>query len=58
MIKPDAMKNGHAGAIIDRIIKEGFRIVAMKLLNFRQKKPENFMPFIKKDPFTESLFNL
>ena len=30
MIKPDAMKNGHAGAILDKIIKGGFRIVALK----------------------------
>ncbi|RYG28804.1 MAG: nucleoside-diphosphate kinase, partial [Chitinophagaceae bacterium] len=30
MIKPDAMKNGHAGAILDKIIKGGFRVVALK----------------------------
>ena len=30
MIKPDAMKKGHAGAILDKIIKAGFRIVALK----------------------------
>ena len=30
MIKPDAMKNGHAGLIIDRFIKEGYKIVALK----------------------------
>lgn len=30
MIKPDAMKNGHAGAILDKIIKAGFRVVALK----------------------------
>ncbi len=27
MIKPDAMENGHAGAIIDRITQAGFRLV-------------------------------
>ena len=34
MIKPDAMKNGHAGAILDMIIKDGFRIVALKPTKF------------------------
>jgi len=32
MIKKDAMKNGHAGAILDRNIKEGFKIKALKML--------------------------
>jgi nucleoside diphosphate kinase len=52
MIKPDAMKNGHAGAIIDRIIKEGFKIVALRLT-----KPVNFMQSIKKEPSTENWLN-
>ena len=43
MIKPDAMKNGHAGAIIDRIIKEGFRIVAMKLTRLSAEKAGEFI---------------
>jgi len=30
MIKPDAMKKGYAGAILDKIIKAGFKIVALK----------------------------
>lgn len=30
MIKPDAVANGHTGAILDDIIKGGFKIVAMK----------------------------
>jgi len=42
MIKPDAMKNGHAGAIIDRIIKEGFRIVALKLTKLSAEKAGEF----------------
>ena len=33
MIKPTAMKNGHAGEILEIITKEGgFRIAAMKML--------------------------
>src|SRR4249919_974174 len=51
MIKPDAMKNGHAGAIIDRIIKEGFRIVAMKLTKLSADKAGEFYAVHKERPF-------
>jgi nucleoside-diphosphate kinase len=51
MIKPDAMKNGHAGAIIDRIIKEGFRIVAMKLTKLSAEKAGEFYAIHKERPF-------
>jgi nucleoside-diphosphate kinase len=30
MIKPDAVANGHIGAILDDITKAGFKIIAMK----------------------------
>ncbi|MBL4654609.1 MAG: nucleoside-diphosphate kinase, partial [Bacteroidia bacterium] len=33
MIKPDAVKDGHTGAILDHIIKAGFKIVSMHLLH-------------------------
>jgi nucleoside-diphosphate kinase len=51
MIKPDAMKNGHAGAIIDRFIKEGFRIVAMKLTSLSAEKAGEFYAVHKQRPF-------
>jgi nucleoside-diphosphate kinase len=51
MIKPDAMKNGHACAIIDRIIKEGFRIVAMKLTKLSAEKAGEFYAIHKERPF-------
>lgn len=51
MIKPDAMKNGHAGAIIDRIIKEGFRIVALKLTWLSAEKAGEFYAVHKERPF-------
>jgi len=51
MIKPDAMKNGHAGAIIDRIIKEGFRIVALKLTKLSAEKAGEFYAIHKERPF-------
>jgi nucleoside-diphosphate kinase len=51
MIKPDAMKNGHAGAIIDRIIKEGFKVVAMKLTWLSAEKAGQFYAIHKERPF-------
>lgn len=51
MIKPDAMKNGHAGAIIDRIIKEGFRIVALKLTSLSREKAGEFYAVHRERPF-------
>ena len=51
MIKPDAMKNGHAGAIIDRIVKEGFRIVALKLTKLSAEKAGEFYAVHKERPF-------
>ena len=38
MIKPDAFSKGHSGAIIDKIQKSGFAIVAMKLTRLSQGK--------------------
>jgi len=55
MIKPDAMKNGHAGAIIDRIIKEGFRIVAMKLTHLSAEKAGELYAIHKERPFYQEL---
>ena len=51
MIKPDAMKNGHAGAIIDRFIKEGFKIVALKMTKLSTEKAGEFYAVHKERPF-------
>ena len=51
MIKPDAMKKGHAGAILDRIIKEGFRIVALKQTKLSADKAGEFYAIHKERPF-------
>src|SRR6185436_19052777 len=55
MIKPDAMKNGHAGAIIDRIIKEGFSIKALKMLKLTKEKAGEFYAVHKGRPFYDEL---
>lgn len=51
MIKPDAMKNGHAGAIFDRITKEGFRVVALKMTKLSAEKAGEFYAVHKERPF-------
>lgn len=55
MIKPDAFQDGHAGAILDQIIKSGFRIVAMKLTQLTKEKAGEFYAIHKERPFFEEL---
>lgn len=51
MIKPDAFTNGHTGAILDQIIKAGFRIVSMKLTKLSSEKAGEFYEIHKERPF-------
>ena len=51
MIKPDAMKNGHAGVILDRFIEEGYRIVALKVTKLSPEKAGEFYAVHKERPF-------
>lgn len=57
MIKPDAMKKGHAGAILDKIIKEGFRVVAMKMTKLSAERAGEFYAIHKERPFYAELVN-
>ncbi len=45
------MKNGHAGAILDKIIKSGFRIVALKQTRLSSQKAGEFYEVHKERPF-------
>lgn len=51
MIKPDAFANGHSGAILDQIIKSGFKIVALKLTSLTAEKAGEFYAVHKERPF-------
>ena len=51
IVKPDAYKNGYAGKIIDRIIKEGFAIDQMKQILMTREKAEGFYEVHKERPF-------
>jgi len=51
MIKPDAVANGHIGAILDHIIKGGFKIKAMKYIALSKEKAGQFYEVHKERPF-------
>ncbi len=55
VIKPDAMKNGHAGAILDKIIKAGFNVVALKQIKLTADKAGEFYAVHKERPFYNDL---
>ena len=51
MIKPDAVRNGHIGNILQMINKAGFRIVAMKYTMISRQQAEKFYEVHKERPF-------
>lgn len=55
MIKPDAVQNGHIGAILNDIIEAGFKIVAMKYLKLSKEDAGAFYAVHKERPFYNDL---
>lgn len=51
MIKPEAVENGHIGAILERINTAGFTIVAMKKTALTTVKAGEFYAVHKERPF-------
>lgn len=51
MIKPDAVRNSHIGAILAQINEAGFRIVAMKYTKLSAEKAGEFYAVHKERPF-------
>src|SRR5690606_25273505 len=51
MLKPDAVENGHIGAILEKISASGFRIVAMKLTRMTKVDAQTFYGIHKERPF-------
>lgn len=51
MIKPDAVENGHIGAILEKITAAGFRIVALKKTQLTQRDAEAFYSVHSERPF-------
>ena len=55
MIKPDAVANGHIGAILDKITQGGFKIVAMKYTYLTPEKAGEFYAVHKERGFFNDL---
>lgn len=55
MIKPDAVANGHIGAILDKITKSGFKIIALKYTALSTQKAGEFYSIHKDRPFFNDL---
>ncbi|WP_066217638.1 nucleoside-diphosphate kinase [Formosa haliotis] len=51
MLKPDAVENGHIGAILEKINASGFRIVALKLTQMTTADAQAFYAVHKERPF-------
>ena len=57
MIKPDAVENGHIGAILEKINFAGFNIAAMKLTKLSKSDAEKFYEVHAERPFYGELVN-
>ena len=57
MIKPDAVANGHVGAILDDITKDGFKIIAMKYTKLSPQMAGEFYAVHKERGFYGELVN-
>ena len=55
MIKPDAVSNGHIGAILDDITKGGFKIVALKYTQLTDNTAGQFYAIHSERPFYKDL---
>jgi len=57
MIKPDAVANGHIGAIINDITAAGFKIIALKYTRLTPETAGKFYEIHKERPFYADLVN-
>lgn len=51
IVKPDAVRNGHTGAILAEIAKAGFKIVAIKKASISVAQAQGFYYVHKERPF-------
>ncbi|MBN4051628.1 nucleoside-diphosphate kinase [bacterium AH-315-M05] len=57
MIKPDAVKEGYADAILNMIKGTGFKIVEQKSVHLSEERARQFYAVHKERPFYDSLVN-
>ena len=57
LIKPNAIRNGHIGEIIQRVTSAGFRITALKMTLLSRKGAARFYGHLKDKPFFDELLD-
>lgn len=55
MIKPSAVENGYTGAILDLILRNGFKLISMKYTYLSRYQAEKFYEIHKERPFFNDL---
>jgi len=55
IIKPDAVKAGHMGAIINHIEEHGLKVVAAQLIQMTEEMAKDFYAVHKERPFYDEL---
>jgi nucleoside-diphosphate kinase len=55
MIKPDAFEAGYTGAILQKVIENGFKIKALRMTRMHKEDAEAFYAIHKERPFFNSL---
>jgi nucleoside-diphosphate kinase len=55
IIKPDAVRGGKTGQLIQRITEDGFRVRAMKLIHMTLEEAEGFYAIHRERPFFQEL---
>jgi nucleoside-diphosphate kinase len=55
IVKPDAVRNGHTGAILAEIEKAGFKVVSIKKQSISQEQAKGFYAVHSHRPFFEGL---
>jgi len=55
MLKPDSIRNGNTGSILDKIVKSGFKIKAMKFTKMTNEKASRFYAIHCERPFFKDL---
>jgi nucleoside-diphosphate kinase len=57
IIKPDAVKRGESGKIIDAVLESGFKIVALKMHLLSRKEAEKFYDIHSEKAFFQGLID-
>jgi nucleoside-diphosphate kinase len=55
IIKPDAVRDGHTGSIVQSILDNGFNIRGLKLIQMTRKQAEGFYAVHRERPFFPGL---